>query len=146
MSMHLLVSLTLLLAAEVPNDAAVAEGLKPFQGTWTPVSMQQDGKFLSPERLSKVRLSIKGEKFTFETANDSHDGLYKIDPTKNPKQLDIHVTRGDEQGKVYLVIYKFQDGQMIQCMQVDNKARANEFLGQGRQRKSLFEIWKTDVE
>ena len=30
---------------------AVAEGLKPFQGVWTPESMEQDGKMLDPARL-----------------------------------------------------------------------------------------------
>jgi uncharacterized protein (TIGR03067 family) len=110
---NLLVAMTLLVAAEAPAAEAVAEGLKPFQGVWTPESMEQDGKMLDPARLAKVRLSIDGEKFTFETANDSHSGLYKIDPTKDPKELDIHVTRGEEEGKVYLVIYKFEGGKMI---------------------------------
>ncbi len=141
MSIQTLVALTLLLAAEGPTDAAVAEGLKPFQGTWTPVSMEQDGRYLSPERLAKVRLTIDGENFTFRTAQDSHSGLYKIDPTKDPKQLNIEVASGDEKGKVYLVIYQFEDGQMIQCMQVDNKARAGEFTGKAGS-GNLYEIWK----
>jgi uncharacterized protein (TIGR03067 family) len=138
---NLLVAMTLLVAAEAPAAEAVAEGLKPFQGVWTPESMEQDGKMLDPARLAKVRLSIDGEKFTFETANDSHSGLYKIDPTKDPKELDIHVTRGEEEGKVYLVIYKFEGGKMIQCMRVDNQGRADGFTGKAGS-GNLYEIWK----
>ncbi|MEX2115219.1 MAG: TIGR03067 domain-containing protein [Pirellulales bacterium] len=137
----LLVAATLLLGAGAPTDAAVAEGLKPFQGTWTPESMEMDGKFLSPERLAKVRLTIDGANFTFETAEDSHAGLYKIDPSKDPKELDIEITRGDEKGKVYLVIYQFADGKMIQSMRVDNKERAREFTGKAGS-GNLYEIWK----
>ena len=135
-----IVSLVFLGADAGPN-AAVEAGLKEFRGTWTPVSMEQDGKPLDPERLKKVRLTIDGEKFTFQTANDSHEGRYKIDPTKDPKQLNIEVTRGDEQGKVYLVIYKFEDGKMIQCMHKDNERRPREFtgkLGSG----NLYEVWR----
>jgi uncharacterized protein (TIGR03067 family) len=137
----LVLGCALAVAADASKDAAVQSGLKEFQGTWTPVSMEQDGKMLSPERLSKVRLTIQGEKFTFATADDSHEGLYKIDPTKDPKELNIEVTRGDEQGKVYLVIYRFEDGKMIQCMRVDNKERAKEFTGKADS-GNLYEIWR----
>ncbi len=124
-----------------PTPEAVKKGLEDFQGVWTVVSMQEDGKFLSPERLKKIKLTIKGENFTFETANDSHDGLYKIDPTKDPKLLNIEVTRGDEKGKIYQAIYKFEDGRMIQCMHKANVRRPNTFDGQAGS-ENLLEIWQ----
>ncbi|MGD9720576.1 MAG: TIGR03067 domain-containing protein [Pirellulales bacterium] len=141
MLLHALTALALLLAADTDRDAQITKGLQEFQGTWTPESMEMDGKPLSKERLSKVRLSIKGEDFTFETADDSHGGLYKIDPTKDPHELSIEITRGEEKGKVYLVIYKFEGGKMIQCMRVDNKARPSEFTGKAGS-GNLYEIWK----
>lgn len=131
----------LLLAAGADKEAAIAKGLEPFQGVWTPVSMEMDGKPLSKERLAKVRLTIKGEKFTFATGDDSHGGLYLIDPAKNPDELNIEITRGDEKGKVYLVIYKFENGKMIQCMRVDNKRRPQEFTGEAGS-GNLYEIWR----
>lgn len=124
-----------------PTPEAVKKGLEDFQGVWTVVSMQEDGRFLSPERLKKIKLTIKGENFTFETANDSHDGLYKIDPTKDPKLLNIEVTRGDEKGKVYQAIYKFEDGRMIQCMHKANVRRPSKFDGQAGS-ENLLEIWQ----
>jgi uncharacterized protein (TIGR03067 family) len=134
-------SLLALFAADTLPQDAVDVGLKEFQGTWTPESMEMDGKPLGRERLSKTKLTIKGEHFTFETATDSHEGLYKIDSTKDPKQLSIEVTRGDEKGKVYLVIYKFADGKMIQCMQLDNKSRPREFTGKAGS-GNLYEVWR----
>ena len=128
-------------AADTDPQDAVQRGLQEFQGTWTPESMEMDGKQLSPERLAKTKLTIKGEHFTFETATDSHEGLYKIDPTKDPQELSIEVTRGDEKGKVYLVIYKFADGKMIQCMQLDNKSRPRDFSGKAGS-GNLYEVWR----
>jgi uncharacterized protein (TIGR03067 family) len=130
-----------LVAADPEKEAAIKKGLAAFQGVWTPVSMVEDGRPLSSERLSKVRLTIKGENFTFQTGTDSHDGLYKIDPTRDPKELNIEVTRGDEKGKVYLVIYKFEDGKMIQCMHKNNERRPREFTGEAGS-ENLYEVWR----
>src|SRR5262249_8780047 len=122
-------------------EEAKDRDLSVLQGTWRPVSMEMDGKFLPEAQIKKVRLTITGEKFTFDTGEDSHDGLYKINPEKDPKQLDIVITRGDEKGKTYLVIYKFEENRMIQCMQTSNKERPNEFTGKSGS-GNLYEIWE----
>src|SRR5690348_1599565 len=118
----------LLLGADAKSEA-IAKDLQNFQGTWVVESMEMDGKPLAEDRRKAIKLTIDGENFTFETAKDSHGGLYKIDPTKNPKELNIVIIRGDEKGKVYLVIYKFENGKMIQGMRLDNKDRPKEFTG-----------------
>jgi uncharacterized protein (TIGR03067 family) len=137
-----LVPLMVLLAGDAKENA-VTKDLEQLQGVWSVVSMEMDGKPLSEERRKKTRLTIRGEKFTFDTGADSHEGLYKIDPSKDPKQLDIVITRGDEKGKVYLVIYKFDDGKMIQSMRLDNKSRPSEFTGKAGTGTAL-EIWKRE--
>jgi uncharacterized protein (TIGR03067 family) len=135
-----LVSLVLLLGADSADDT-VEKDLEKFQGVWIVESMELNGKPLSEERGKKIKLTIKGENFTFETGTDSHEGLYKIDPTKDPKELNIVITRGGEKGKVYLVIYKFEDGKMIQCMRQDNKSRPRTFTGAAGSGCD-FEIWQ----
>ena len=96
-----LLSLALLLNARLARaaDDAFEKDLATLQGIWRPVSMEMDGKFLPEAQIKKVRLTIEGEKFTFDTGDDSHAGLYKIDPSHDPKQLNIVITRGDEKGK-----------------------------------------------
>ena len=74
-------------------------------------------------------------------ADSSEPGLYKIDPTKDPKQLNIVITEGNDKGKVYLVIYKFEAGKMIQCMELDNKNRPSEFTGKAGSGCAL-EVWR----
>jgi uncharacterized protein (TIGR03067 family) len=137
-----IVPLLVLLSGDAKEEA-VAKDLEKLQGVWSVVSMEMDGKPLSEERRKKTRLTIRGEKFTFDTGVDSHEGLYKIDPTKDPKQLDIVITRGAEKGKVYLVIYKFDDGKMIQAMRLDNKSRPGEFTGKAGTGAAL-EIWQRE--
>jgi uncharacterized protein (TIGR03067 family) len=136
-----LLPLLFLLSAEPAGSEAYKKDLAELQGTWKPVSMEMDGKFLTEEQIGKTRLTIKGEKFTFYTGKDSHEGLYKIDPSHEPKHLDIEITRGEEVGKTYLVIYKFSEGKMIQCMEVSNAKRPLDFTGR-KGSGNLYEIWE----
>lgn len=133
----------LVLSACSAKDTAprMEPDLATLQGTWKPISMEMDGELLPNERIENTRLTIKGEEFTFDTGKDSHGGLYKIKPGEDPKQLDIEITRGDEKGKVYLVIYKFEDGKMIQCMEVSNAKRPVEFTGKAES-GNLYEVWE----
>lgn len=139
--LYLLLPLSALLLAEPDKDAVFEKELAQFQGTWRPISMEMDGKFLTEEQIGKTRLTIKGEKFTFDTGKDSHEGLYKIDPSQDPKHLDIVITRGDEKGKTYLVAYKFEKGQMVQVMEVSNAKRPSEFSGK-KGSGNLLEFWE----
>jgi uncharacterized protein (TIGR03067 family) len=124
------------------NQASADDDRAALRGTWRPVSMQQDGKFLSKERIDKIRLTIRDDlRFTFTSGNNSHSGVYRIDPSKNPGELDIAVETGAEKGKVYLVIYKLEGGRMIQCMQVSNKNRPREFIGEAGS-GNLLEVWE----
>ena len=144
MKMHaaaVVLSLLFLLGADSAKETAVKKDLENLQGVWIVESMELNGKPLSEDRRKKIKLTIEGEKFTFDTGADSHEGLYKIDPSKDPRELDIVITRGDEKGKVYLVIYKFEDGKMIQCMRQDNKSRPTVFTGKAGSGCD-FEIWQ----
>jgi hypothetical protein len=40
---------------------------------------------LPDEQFGKIRLKIDGENFTFDSGDDSHGGLYKIDPGMDPQ-------------------------------------------------------------
>ena len=53
------------------------------------------------------------------------------------------ITEGEDKGKVYLVIYKFEAGKMIQCMQLDNKARPKAFTGKAGS-GCAFEVWRRE--
>jgi uncharacterized protein (TIGR03067 family) len=131
----------LAVGADAPKDEAIRKELESFQGTWTVESMELDGKPLPDDQRQKIKLVIQGEDFRFYNAEGtSEPGLYKIDPSKDPKELNIVITEGSDKGKIYLVIYKFEAGKMIQCMQLDNKARPNTFSGKAGS-GCAYEVW-----
>jgi uncharacterized protein (TIGR03067 family) len=134
-------SLVFSMGADAAKDAAVSKDLEIFQGAWTVASMEMDGKPLPEDQRRKIKLSILGENFKFNNGTSDEPGLYKIDPTKNPKELNIVITEGEDKGKVYLVIYKFEGGKMIQCMELANKKRPTEFTGKALSGCAL-EVWQ----
>ena len=136
-----------LVSLQATDSPQLKADLAELTGTWTPVSMEEDGKLLDPKRLKKVKLTVDAAgNFTFDNGTSTHGGKYKLDPSKNPKTLDIVIEHGDEQGKVYLVIYKFENGRMLQCMQMDNKTRSTGFSGKAGTKASLRGLGKDQIE
>ncbi len=138
-----LLCLVFLLGADGSKEAAIKKDLENFQGTWTLESMELNGKPLPENDRKKIRLNIQGENFVFDNGGGGEPGLYKIDPTQDPKTLNIVITEGNDKGKVYLVIYKFEDGKMIQCMELSNKNRPKEFTGKAGSGCAL-EVWQRE--
>ena len=63
---------------------------KAIQGTWT-----------GSKGDKKAQLTFEGNKFTFEFGGKSASGTFTIDPAKKPKQIDVTVTKGDDETKKY---------------------------------------------
>ncbi|MEX0978486.1 MAG: TIGR03067 domain-containing protein [Pirellulales bacterium] len=145
MKPHVLAVLSLVVLLGACSGGVVDTGydadVAALEGTWHPVSMEQNGKSLPAEQIKSIKLTISDLRFTFESATDSHSGQYMIDPTTNPKELSIVINKGTEAGKVYLAIYKLEDGKMIQCMEVSNKKRPTEFNGAAGS-GNLLEVWE----
>jgi uncharacterized protein (TIGR03067 family) len=84
------------LLAEDKKDA-LQEEMKRLEGTWTVTSMNFMGTEIGP--LSPT-IVIKGDKWVFKSKDGDKEGdgncTCKIDPTKNPKTIDL---RGEEEGK-----------------------------------------------
>src|SRR5258708_7134236 len=63
---------------------------KAVQGTWT-----------GSKGDKKAQLTFEGNKFTLELGGKSASGTFTIDPAKKPKQIDMTVTKGDDETKKY---------------------------------------------
>jgi uncharacterized protein (TIGR03067 family) len=90
--------LGILVAADAAKQDTAKEGFDfqvhdqdRIQGTWAYVSVENGGKLLPPEELAGVKLVFKGDKLTLTGPGlpDTPLGTFKLDPTKNPKWMDI---------------------------------------------------------
>jgi uncharacterized protein (TIGR03067 family) len=115
-----------------------------FQGNWSLISAQKDGKAMPEEEAKKFKLSIAGNKFVLrKDAVVISEGTFTLDPTKTPKQIDETLTAGPSQGKIFLAIYEIDRSQHKVCFAAAGKERPKQFssaAGSGH----LLQVWKRD--
>lgn len=137
-------SVVLLLAADPKDDAN--KDLERFQGKWTLISAQRDGKKTPDEEAKKITLTIQGSKFVlYKNGEVISEGTFTLDPTKKPKQIDETATVGPSKGKTFLAIYEIDHEHHKICFAAPGKERPTEFSsepGSG----NVLQVWKREKE
>lgn len=76
-----------------------------FQGTWRAVAFEADGSPVAPQQYQDARLVIAGDRFTLwnplPDAEQRVEGTFRVDPSKAPKELDLHLDGGKTVREVY---------------------------------------------
>ena len=76
----------LFIAADAPKADPMKKELRKFQGTWIVESFTADGKELA--ELKGKKITFTGDQMALFGEAD-RKGTIKIDPSKNPRQIDI---------------------------------------------------------
>src|SRR5207249_2328309 len=98
---------SLLVAAEVKDDQATKE-LQKFAGTWVMVTGEKDGQKIADEHVKKSKITWKGKECAVDTPHQSKEtirGTVKVDPSKQPKEMDWVRSAGPHAGKTMHAIY-----------------------------------------
>lgn len=139
----LVLSVGLLLAAD-PKDDDAKKDLERFQGKWTLISAQRDGKKTPDEEAKKITLTIQGSKFVlYKDGEVVSEGTFTLDPIKKPKQIDETATTGPSKAKTFLAIYEIDQEHHKICFAAPGKERPTEFSsepGSGH----LLQVWKRE--
>jgi uncharacterized protein (TIGR03067 family) len=75
-------------------------------GTWVIESMEVAGKSL-PNPDKEAKMVITADKITAK-GKDEDEHTYTLDPSKNPKHIDMTATKGKEKGKTMKGIYTLE--------------------------------------
>lgn len=106
----------------VAEDKDGKAELDRFSGTWTGVSMTNDGKETPKADAEAVRLIVAGSKYTLKTAGEEEvEGTHKLDPAKKPKQIEAVRTKGTGKGEKILGIYELTDDTFKVCFAASGK-------------------------
>ena len=109
---------TLLIAATIVVLSGTCAGGDPpmnnnLIGNWTCVSATIDGRPLPAETVKQLRLTLTADRYKSERGDQVlFDSTYKVDPTKDPPQIDMVGTEGDIKGKPAPGIYNL-DGDTL---------------------------------
>jgi uncharacterized protein (TIGR03067 family) len=125
-------ALTLLAAAPGQDDAtkkAIAEEWKRRNGKWEPVATVIDGKEMPAAKDRKFVLTYQdGQYKDFLDDKVVGEGESRIDPTKDPKTLDIIPKGADPKTQTLHAIYELKGDELKVCMALPaGKARPTKF-------------------
>lgn len=116
----------LLLSPAIAEDEGEAD-LKKMAGSWTPMLMQLNGKKQPEELLKSIRLTIKGDKYNTVVGKEKDEGTLKLDATKEPRELDIIPSVGENKGKVLPCIYEIKGDELRVCYGLNGTERPADF-------------------
>ena len=115
MRLHALLVLAvgLLLAADDPKKDATKKEMAKFQGTWTFVSMEVNGKQQPSEDFNKYTVVLKDDQWTVSEGDKiAAKVTFKPDPTKKPKTIDLVDV---EKKRLIRGIYSFDGDTLTVC-------------------------------
>jgi RNA polymerase sigma factor (sigma-70 family) len=120
-------------AAVLPRALAAADAaadvqaeLKKLQGLWVPVTTEVEG--VKKEVADAEQLEFDGA--TFNTWHGGHveeKGTITLDPSRNPKEIDLTVQGGRNDGKAYLAIFAWDGANLKFCMVKGGHPRPTDF-------------------
>lgn len=126
-----------LLAADDAKEEAIKKDRVKYFGEWSVVALEVDGNQVKEQDAKKFTV-VNGADGTWSIAADGAimvQGTSEIDPTKQPKTVDLTVTTGESKGETLLGIYEFGDDTRKVCFAQAGKERPAEFsspAGSGR--------------
>jgi uncharacterized protein (TIGR03067 family) len=100
---------------------------KAILGSWQMISGELAGNAFPEEVAKSVRLVLSDGKYVVTVGKNPDEGTTKIDPTKDPKTLDILGVKGPNQSKTILAIYELKGDTLRVCYDLGGKERPKEF-------------------
>ncbi len=130
--------LGVLIAASTGDDAAKKD-LERFQGNWSLIAAERDGKKTPEEDAKKIKLTIQGNKFVLRKDGVVlSEGTMTLDASKKPKEVTETITTGPNKGKVFSAIYQIDDEQHRVCFAAAGKERPTSFPAVATSRLSVW--------
>ncbi len=118
-----------LVSAEAsPRDDAVERELERHQGAWAVVSMEYEGEQTPEEIARSIRRVVEKDHVAWLRDGKSFAGTrIELDPSSDPKAIDVIPDGGPNRGGRVLGIYKLEGDRLTICMAKPGRGRPKEF-------------------
>jgi RNA polymerase sigma factor (sigma-70 family) len=130
------------LTRQKASDALQDEDMKKLQGTWYTVSVESHGMKVPEAKIlaKNVRLVAEGDRWTLKETKGDPDKVFsvRLDPTQQPKAIDIVYQTGENKGKTSLGIYELDGSTLRVCLGEPGDPRPTKFHGGGTYTLEVF--------
>jgi uncharacterized protein (TIGR03067 family) len=137
-SFFLLLSMVLGFSAVALAGGDAAGERKKLQGTWKIVAGNEAGKTLPPARVKGTKMVVAGDNMAVYEQDTKRDMTFKLDPTKDPKTINMTITQGKGKGETSLGIYALEGDTLKIAFALPGKARPTNFTPQQGSSEMLF--------
>lgn len=121
-------ALVLCLAAHVAADDTKNEAdLKALQGAWVIDDAKLGGRDHKDD-FAGMKLTITGDAYVIDFADNSDKGAIVIDPTKKPKHIDLTTRKdGPFKGRTLTGLYELKGATVVLCLNSEKPDRPTKF-------------------
>jgi uncharacterized protein (TIGR03067 family) len=123
----LVLGVSLAAAAAPPDDLMELEQQR-LEGTWRVIAVESGGMAIPRREYRDLELTFKDGKFTAKRGDEeAQKGTYTINPSRNPKEMDIDRADGPARGKQQLAVYSLAGNLLKICSCEASSARPTGF-------------------
>lgn len=110
----LVLAVALCVAADKPKADPKKE-LEKLQGTWVMTGLEVNGEEVPEKKLKGTTLVIKGDKYIVQVKDAKHETTIKIDPSKDPRHIDMYFPDGPNLPKLSKGVYELDGDTLKIC-------------------------------
>jgi uncharacterized protein (TIGR03067 family) len=103
------------------------EDLDLLHGLWSIKSLTMNGQAVPPDLHDNATLKITGTRFVSFGMGAEYEGTIELDPTQNPKHLNMKFDVGPEKGNVNPCIYELDGDVWKMCIATTGSVRPSTF-------------------
>jgi uncharacterized protein (TIGR03067 family) len=115
------------------DDQAANQELERHQGTWTATSSIYDGQEAPEAIVRSITRTVEKDHVVWKRDGKSFAGTrIELDPSRDPRSIDVIPDGGKDRGERVLGIYKLEDDRLTICMAAPGQPRPKEFKAEKR--------------
>ena len=112
------------------TDPVMQQEIANYSGSWKVISITANGETtFEEERVIVLENHTDGTWILMIDGQEKMRGMHRLSPLANPKEIDIEITSGDEQGVTLKGIYDMRDNTRRLCVRGPDGWRPQEFTG-----------------
>ena len=111
------------------------------EGTWEMVYGEQGGEPLPGELVRRARLVLAAGRYAVRIGRDAFKGTHRLDPSRQPKWIDVTASEGRLRGRTLLGIYEFDGSRLRVCFASPGQARPKTFAY-----GAVLYVWEAPTE
>ncbi len=99
-----------------------------LQGSWSIKSLTMEGQDLPATMFANASIGIQANRFISLGMGTPYEGTFELNPSTNPRQLNMNFDVGSEKGNVNLCIYELAGDIWKLCIATRGSLRPAAFL------------------